>query len=61
MKPCSYRSSTSSTRYTGLVADGKEKFQADPLVIALAKVNGYTVITEESAGSLGKSPASVTR
>ena len=34
--------------YTGLVTAGKEKFQADPFVIALAKVNGYTVITEET-------------
>jgi hypothetical protein len=32
--------------YTGLVTAGKEKFQADPFVIALANVSGYTVITE---------------
>lgn len=43
--------------YTGLVAAGKEKFQADPFVIALAKVAGYTVITEETGPtSLGKIP-----
>jgi hypothetical protein len=43
--------------YTGLVTAGKEKFQADPFVIALAKVSGYTVITEETGiGSLGKIP-----
>lgn len=43
--------------YTGLVAAGKDKFQADPFVIALAKVGGYTVITEESGvGSLRKIP-----
>jgi hypothetical protein len=43
--------------YTGLVAAGKEKFQADPFVIAQAKVNGYTVITEETGiGSLSKIP-----
>jgi hypothetical protein len=32
--------------YNGLVSAGKEKFQADPFVIAQAKVGGYTVITE---------------
>jgi hypothetical protein len=43
--------------YTGLVAAGKEKFQADPFVIALAKVSNYTVVTEETGiGSLGKIP-----
>ena len=43
--------------YTGLVAAGKEKFQADPFVIALAKVNGHTVITEETGpASLSKIP-----
>ncbi|KRQ01284.1 hypothetical protein AOQ73_18185 [Bradyrhizobium pachyrhizi] len=43
--------------YTGLVAAGKEKFQADPFVIALAKVEGHTVITEETGiGSLSKIP-----
>lgn len=43
--------------YTGLVSAGKEKFQADPFVIAQAKVNGYTVITEETGiGSLAKIP-----
>ncbi|PZA13218.1 DUF4411 domain-containing protein [Rhodopseudomonas palustris] len=43
--------------YTGLVTAGKEKFQADPFVIALAKVYGYTVVTEETGiGSLGKIP-----
>jgi len=43
--------------YTGLVAAGKEKFQADPFVIALAKVGGYTVITEETGPtSLAKIP-----
>ncbi len=43
--------------YSGLVTAGKEKFQADPFVIALAKVGRYTVITEETGiGSLGKIP-----
>ena len=43
--------------YTGLVSAGKEKFQADPFVIALAKVSGYTIITEETGlSSLGKIP-----
>lgn len=43
--------------YTALVAAGKEKFQADPFVIAQAKVNGLTVITEETGiGSLAKIP-----
>jgi hypothetical protein len=43
--------------YTGLVKAGKEKFQADPFVIALAKVAGYTVVTEETGvGNLGKIP-----
>ena len=34
--------------YRGLVAAGKEKFAADPFVIATAQVNGYTVVTEET-------------
>jgi hypothetical protein len=43
--------------YTALVSAGKEKFQADPFVIALAKVSGHTIITEETGiGSLGKIP-----
>ena len=43
--------------YTGLVSAGKEKFQADPFVIAQAKVGGYTVITEETGPtSLAKIP-----
>lgn len=43
--------------YTGLVSAGKEKFQADPFVIALAKVSRYTVITEETGPtSLAKIP-----
>jgi Domain of unknown function (DUF4411) len=43
--------------YQGLVSAGKEKFQADPFVIALAKVWGYTVITEETGPtSLAKIP-----
>ncbi|WP_245321915.1 DUF4411 family protein [Bradyrhizobium sp. LTSPM299] len=43
--------------YTALVSAGKEKFQADPFVIAQAKVSGYAVITEETGvGSLGKIP-----
>jgi hypothetical protein len=43
--------------YTALVTAGKEKFQADPFVIAQAKVNGCTLITEETGiGSLGKIP-----
>lgn len=43
--------------YKGLVSAGKEKFQADPFVIALAKVNGHMVITEETGpASLAKIP-----
>jgi len=43
--------------YKGLVSAGKVKFQADPFVIAQAKVGGYTVITEETGlGSLSKIP-----
>ena len=37
--------------YTGLVSAGKEKFQADLFVIAQAKVNGYTVVTEETGSA----------
>jgi hypothetical protein len=45
--------------YTGLVSAGKEKFQADPFVIALAKVNSYTVNTRKPASAASrKSPAS---
>lgn len=33
--------------YMGLVMAGKEKFAADPFVIATAEVHGYTVVTEE--------------
>lgn len=43
--------------YKGLVSAGKEKFQADPFVIALAKVSGCTVVTEETGPtSLAKIP-----
>jgi len=43
--------------YTGLVAQGKEKFAADPFLIAMAEVYGYTVITEETGpDSLRKIP-----
>jgi hypothetical protein len=43
--------------YTGLVAAGKEKFQADPFVIAQAKVGNCTVVSEETGiGSLAKIP-----
>jgi hypothetical protein len=43
--------------YTGLLAAGKEKFQADPFVIALAKVSGHSVVTEETGPtSLSKIP-----
>jgi hypothetical protein len=39
------------------VSAGKEKFQADPFVIAQAKVSAYTVITEETGPtSLSKIP-----
>ena len=33
--------------YKGLVMAGKEKFAADPFVIATAEVHGYRVVTEE--------------
>jgi hypothetical protein len=43
--------------YSGLVAQGKEKFAADPFVIAIAEVNGYIVVTEETGpDSLRKIP-----
>jgi hypothetical protein len=43
--------------YSGLVAQGKEKFAADPFVIATAEVNGYIVVTEEiGPDSLRKIP-----
>jgi hypothetical protein len=43
--------------YTGLVAAGKEKFAADPFVIATAEVHDYTVLTEETGpNSLKKIP-----
>lgn len=42
--------------YTSLVKAGKEKFAADPFVIATAHTSGYTVITEETGLSLGKIP-----
>jgi hypothetical protein len=34
--------------YTALVQQGKEKFAADPFLIATAEVHGYTVVTEEA-------------
>jgi hypothetical protein len=44
--------------YTRLVEQGKEKFAADPFLIATAEVNGYTVITEETGpDSLRKIPS----
>lgn len=43
--------------YKGLVSQGKEKFAADPFLIATAQVHGYTVITEETGpSSLAKIP-----
>ena len=43
--------------YTGLVQQGKEKFAADPFLIAMAEVHGYTVVTEETGpDSLRKIP-----
>jgi hypothetical protein len=43
--------------YTGLVQQGKEKFAADPFLIATAEVHGYTVVTEETGpDSLRKIP-----
>jgi hypothetical protein len=43
--------------YKGLVAQGKEKFAADPFLIAMAEVHGFTVITEETGPtSLAKIP-----
>ena len=33
--------------YKGLIMQGKEKFAADPFVIATAEVHGYAVVTEE--------------
>ena len=43
--------------YTRLVEQGKEKFAADPFLIATAKVNGQTVVTEETGpDSLRKIP-----
>ena len=43
--------------YKGLVSQGKQRFAADPFLIATAEVHGYTVITEETGPtSLGKIP-----
>jgi predicted nucleic acid-binding protein len=43
--------------YTGLVMQGKEKFAADPFLIATAEVHGHTVVTEETGpDSLRKIP-----
>jgi hypothetical protein len=43
--------------YRGLVSQGKEKFAADPFVIATAEVNRLTVVTEETGpDSLRKIP-----
>lgn len=43
--------------YTKLVEQGKEKFAADPFLIATAELSGYTVITEETGpDSLKKIP-----
>lgn len=43
--------------YKGLVMHGKEKFAADPFVIATAEVHGYRVVTEEDGpDSLRKIP-----
>jgi hypothetical protein len=43
--------------YTGLVAQGKEKFAADPFLIAMAEVLGLTAVTEETGpDSLRKIP-----
>lgn len=43
--------------YTGLVAQGKEKFAADPFLIAMAEIHGHTVVTEETGpDSLRKIP-----
>ena len=43
--------------YTALVQQGKEKFAADPFLIATAEVHRYTVITEETGpDSLKKIP-----
>jgi predicted nucleic acid-binding protein len=43
--------------YTGLVMQGKEKFAADPFVIATAEVHRLTVVTEETGpDSLRKIP-----
>lgn len=43
--------------YTGLLAQGKEKFAADPFLIATAAVYGHTVVTEETGpDSLRKIP-----
>jgi hypothetical protein len=43
--------------YKSLVAQGKEKFAADPFVIATAEIHTFTVITEETGPtSLAKSP-----
>jgi predicted nucleic acid-binding protein len=43
--------------YKALVAQGKEKFAADPFVIATAETRGHTVITEETGpDSLKKIP-----
>ena len=42
--------------FGSLVKAGKQKFAADPFVIATAQVHGYTVVTEEAGMGLGKIP-----
>jgi predicted nucleic acid-binding protein len=43
--------------YRGLVAQGKEKFAADPFLIATAQIHGHTVVSEEAGpDSLRKIP-----
>lgn len=43
--------------YKSLVMQGKEKFAADPFLIATAEVHGFTVVTEETGpNSLKKIP-----
>ncbi|WP_076865990.1 hypothetical protein [Bradyrhizobium mercantei] len=44
--------------YKGLISGGKK---ANPFVVAFAKVQVYTMVTEETGiGSIGKVPTSVT-
>lgn len=44
------------SKYRGLVEGGKKKNNADPFVIAVAKINGCTIVSEETRTNNPNSP-----